>query len=161
MINVAYAILLLGLISLPIPLWYVADLRARKRQSREGAARLQEAADRYHLELTEQNEGRNGWLAADSRQQKLLLVTEWEEGWRTRLIDLKAGCSCQVQRSMPPGQRHHAPSASVSLRIEPPGEQPAEWQLYQSQSWHPRKYQEAEKIAEQWCSRIRQTPVPL
>ena len=149
MATVLYTILLIGIVLLPIPLWSFLEYRARKKALRQGFAVLEATAGRHQLRLSARSESCTGWLAADPDRKVLVLVTEGEEGWQSRLIEVKAGCSCQLS----PGDS--GTPLSLSLRIHPPGEQPAEWLLYEHNRHNPRSWREAEKTGEQWCATIR------
>ncbi len=156
MATIVYTILLAGILVLPLPLWTLLEYRARKKQQQQAFSVLQDAAGRYQMVLTNYREAENGWMAADTRQKILLMVTGDEGYWQTRLLDVKAGCKCHIQRSYRLNSDQNEKPLSVSLCIEPAGEMPAEWLLYHSNTWQPRKCREAEKMAEHWCQTIRQ-----
>ncbi len=155
MATAVYAILLIAIVLLPIPLWSLLEYRARKKALRQGLSVLEETAGHSQLRLSTRTESCNGWLAADPDRKILVLVTDGDDGWQTRLIELKPGCTCQLKLT------GSGKPDSLSLRIQPPGEQPAEWLLFQHNRYNPRSCREAEKMGEQWCAAIRQMLSPL
>jgi hypothetical protein len=161
MATLVYAILLIGILFLPIPFLSLLEYRNRKSQQRRGFALLQAAAARRQLVLSSPGSGANGWLAVDHQQRMLVLVTVDADEWDTRYLEILPGATCHIARRYPQGDATAACPLSIALCIKIPGEMPAEWNLYHSTKYQPRKHQQAEQLAEQWCSVIQKMSNPL